>query len=163
MEQHCILVLSVQDMWTGGLFVKASKVVSFTTTISHNIVTIYEQSYVSPVYLMFLLFFLLSWCFDSDIPPGVSSNRDKVEDCKNARKIQPGWTGYHVRFLCFSAFLDSRSSFFPSRLGMIGLCEGVVEVRYHMFGQSLFSQEVNRKQDWLLLTGHVHIDREYRL
>ena len=30
-------------------------------------------------------------CFDSDIPPGVSSNRDKVEDCKNARKIQPGW------------------------------------------------------------------------
>ena len=61
MEQYCILVLSVQDMWTGGLFVKASKVVSFTTTISHNIVTIYEQSYVSPVYLMFLLFFLLSW------------------------------------------------------------------------------------------------------
>ena len=24
---------------------------------------------------------------------------------------------------------------------MIGLCEGVVEVRNHMFGQSLFSQE----------------------
>ena len=61
MEQYCILVLSVQDKWTGGLFVEESKVVYFTTTISHNIVTIYEQSYVSPVYLMFLLFFLLSW------------------------------------------------------------------------------------------------------
>ena len=55
MEQYCILVLSVQDKWTGGLFVEASKVVSFTTTISHNFVTIYEQSYVSPVYLTSLL------------------------------------------------------------------------------------------------------------
>ena len=55
MEQYCILVLSVQDKLTGGLFVEASKVVSFTTTISHNFVTIYEQSYVSPVYLTSLL------------------------------------------------------------------------------------------------------------
>ena len=55
MEQYCILVLSVQDKLTGGLFGEASKVVSFTTTISHNFVTIYEQSYVSPVYLTSLL------------------------------------------------------------------------------------------------------------
>ena len=53
MDQYCILVLSVQDKWTGGLFVEASKEVSFTTNTSRNFVNIYEQSYVSPVYLMF--------------------------------------------------------------------------------------------------------------